>query len=173
MPATLAGGTAVGGSLVWTNTAALAAAVATDVAIGTAAYGAYSTYQQGKYQEDLYKDQAGQSIQEAEQIQEASQYEERESRVEGRKLKARQFLQFAKGGVVPGTGTPLLVGEETATSIERDVQKQKYGYGLEGERKYFEADLYKKKGKAASRAARWSAGTSLLTGAYRTASIYR
>ncbi len=149
-----------------------AAQVATYATIAAAGYTAYSTYQQGQYQEDLYKQQAGLSIQEAEQIQEASRYEEAESRAEGRKLRARQFLQFAKGGVVPGTGTPLLVAEETAADIERDIKKQKYGYGLESQRKYFEADLYKKKGKAASRAARWGAGTSLLTGAYRTASIY-
>lgn len=164
-PAAAVAGTAAAG-------ATTAATVATYAAIAAASYSAYSTYQQGKYQEDLYKQQAGLSIQEAEQIQEASRYEERESRVEGRKLRARQFLQFAKGGVVPGTGTPLLVAEETRTDIERDIQKQKYGYGLESQRKYFEADLSKKKGKAASRAARWSAGTSLLTGAYRVASIY-
>ncbi len=161
---------------VWGGAAAATtswATVATYASIAAAGYGAYSTYQQGKYQQELYKQQAGLSIQEAEQIQEASRYEEAESRAEGRKLRARQFLQFAKGGVVPGTGTPLLVAEETRTDIERDIQKQKYGYGLAEERKYFEADLYKKKGKAASRAGRWGAGTSLLTGAYRTASIYR
>lgn len=172
MPTTLSAGTAVGGSLVWTNTAALAAGVAADVAIGAAAYGAVSTYQQGKYQEDLYKDQAAQDVREAEQITEASRAEERESRIEGRKLRARQYLQFAKGGVVPGTGTPLLVGEETAVDIERDIQRGKYGFGLESQRKYFEAGIQRRKGKAASRAARWQAGGSLLTGARRVASIY-
>ena len=155
-----------------TTASITAAQVATYATIAAAGYGAYSTYQQGQYQEDLYEDQAGQSVREAEQIQEASRYEERESRIEGRELRARQYLQFAKGGVVPGTGTPLLVGEETAVDIERDIQRGKYGFGLESQRKYFEAGIQRKKGKAASRAARWQAGSSLLTGAYRVASIY-
>ncbi len=154
------------------TTASTAATVATYAAIAAASYTAYSTYQQGKYQEDLYKDQAAQSVREGEQITEASRFEEREARIEGRKLRARQYLQFAKGGVVPGTGTPLLVGEETAVDIERDIQRGKYGFGLESQRKYFEAGIQRKKGKAASRAARWQAGGSLLTGAYRVASIY-
>ena len=154
------------------TTASTAATVATYAAIAAASYTAYSTYQQGKYQEDLYKDQAAQSVREGEQITEASRFEEREARIEGRKLRARQYLQFAKGGVVPGTGTPLLVGEETAVDIERDIQRGKYGFGLESQRKYFEAGIQRKKGKAASRAARWQAGSSLLTGAYRVASIY-
>ncbi|KKN01333.1 hypothetical protein LCGC14_1128790 [marine sediment metagenome] len=173
MPATagaIAGAKLVGGSLV--IPALTAGAVATDVALGATAYGAYSTYQQGQYQEDLYKDQAAQSIREGEQITEASRFEERESRIEGRELRARQYLQFAKGGVVPGTGTPLLVGEETAVDIERDIQRGKYGFGLESQRRYFEAGIQRKKGKAASRAGIWRAGSSLLTGAYRVASIY-
>ena len=151
------------------ETATALSAVTTTAA---ASYSAYSTYQQGQYQEDLYKDQAAQSVREGEQIQEASRFEERESRIEGRKLRARQYLQFAKGGVVPGTGTPLLVGEETAVDIERDIQRGKYGFGLESQRKFFEAGIQKRKGKAASRAARWQAGSSLLTGASRVAGIY-
>jgi hypothetical protein len=146
--------------------------LAADVALTTAAVSATSQYQQGKYMEEMGEYKAGLAKQEAESVKEASEFEERETRIEGRRIRARQLLQFAKGGVVPTTGTPLLVGEETTADIEKDIKLQKYGYGLQYSRTLSRGRLARQEGKYAKRAGAWSGGTSLLTGAYRAASIY-
>jgi len=148
------------------------AMLAADVALIGAGVSAAGQIQTGKFQERMTEYNAQLAAQEAETIKAASEYEQRAARVEGRKLKARQFVQFAKGGVVPTTGTPLLVREETAGDIERDVRMMGYAYGIQRARALSEGRIQKMTGKGMSRAARWQAGSSLLTGAYRVSSIY-
>lgn len=164
--AAAAGGAAAGGGA---STAATIATYATIAAAGTTAYMAV---QQGKAAEQQGKYQAELAARDAESIKEASEFEERQGRIEGRQLRARQLLQFAKGGVVPGTGTPLLVQQETAAKTRRDITLQKYGYGLAYGRSMSQAKMARMMGKSKSKASRWQAGSSLLTGAYRASSIY-
>jgi len=156
-----------------TATAAETATVAATTAIAAAGTSAYMSYQQGKTTEQQDKYQAALAEREAETVKEAGEYEERQSRIEGRQLRARQLLQFAKGGVVPSTGTPLLVGGKTAADTTRNISLQKYGYGLQYTRSMSQAKLYRMMGKSRSRASRWQAGSSLLTGAYRASSIWQ
>ena len=141
-------------------------------AVAAAGTSAYMSYQQGKASEQENKYNAELAVREAETVKEASEYEERQTRIEGRQLRARQLLQFAKGGVVPGTGTALLVRSQTAAKTEQNIAMQKYGYGLQQTKSMSQAKLYKMMGKSKSRASRWQAGSSLLTGAYRASSVY-
>lgn len=108
---------------------------------------------------------------EAESIREAAKYEEREARKEGKKLKARQLVQVAKGGTVPGVGTPLLLQTETAAEIEKDIRLMRYGYGLKRSQALSRGRYGKMMGRAKSRASVWGAGKTLATGTYRTASL--
>ncbi len=140
--------------------------------IGAAGVSAYSSLQQGKFAEQMGERNAALLEQEAESIGKASEFEERETRIEGRKIRARQLLQFAKGGVVPTTGTPSVVGQQTMVDIEKDIKLRKYGYGLQKSRTKSKAKLARLEGRAASRASAWQAGSSLLTGAYRVGSIW-
>ena len=151
------------------TTASTASTVATYAAIAAASVGAYSSIQQGKQAEAMGKYQAGLYGQEAESTDKAMEFEERDMRVEGRKLRARQLLQ--SGGTVPGTGTNLLVGAETAKDVEKDIHTMKYGYGLQKRQAYSQAALARMRGTSQKRASRWQAGSSLLTGAYRAGSI--
>ena len=151
---------------------ATAAQAATVEAIAAAGTSGYMAIQQGRAAEQEGKYNAELAAREAESVKEASAHEERESRIEGRQLRARQLLQFTKGGVVPGTGTPLLVGAQTAAKTEQNIAMQKYGYGLQQSRSMSQAKLYRMMDKSKSRASRWQAGSSLLTGAYRASSIY-
>lgn len=148
-----------------TTTAAVAATAA-------GGYAAYGQYQQGKYAERMHKANAALAAQEAEEVKKASEYEERTARIEGRKEKARHLLQFATGGVVPTIGTPLIYQAEAGAKIEKDISLQRYGYGLRYSRAKSEERLQRMMGKTKRKAARWQAGTSLLTGAYRVSSIY-
>ena len=157
------------GAAAGTSTATTVAAYA---AIAAAGVGAYSSIQQGRAAEEAGKFQAGLAAQEVEDLDVAKEFEERDLREEGRKLRARQLLQFAKGGVVPGTGTPLIMAEDTAEQVERDIGRMKYGYGLQQRRALSRGALARAEGKSQKRASRWSAGSSLLTGAYRAGSIY-
>ena len=153
-----------------TTTATTATTIAAYTAAAAAAVTAYSSIQQGRYAEQMGKAQAGLYGQEAESIDKATEFEEREMRVEGRKLRARQLLQ--SGGTVPGTGTNLLVGIETVKDVEKDIHTMKYGYGLQRRQAYSQAALARMSGKSQKRASRWNAGSSLLTGAYNVGSIY-
>lgn len=164
---------ATGKTIAGTATAAQAATAATTAALAAAGTSAYMSVQQGRAYEKQGEFQAELAEREAQTVKEAGEYEERQSRVEGRQLRARQMLQFAKGGVVPGTGTPLLVGGQTAADTARSITLQKYGYGLQHTQSMSQSKLYRMMGKSRSRASRWQAGSSLLTGAYRASSIWQ
>lgn len=142
------------------------------VAIAGAGVSAYSSIQQGKIAEGQAKFQEELAGREAESVDVSQEFEERATRVEGRKLRARQLLQFASGGVVPGVGTPLTVGKETARDIEEDIGAQRFGFGLQRSRALSRGKLAKARGKAATRASRLQAGTSLLSGAFRAGSVF-
>jgi len=145
--------------------------VAIIAALAGAGVSAVSAIQQGKVAKQAAEFNAALAGQEAESIGDTQEFEERETRVEGRKLRARQLLQFASGGVVPGVGTPLLVGEETAQDVEKDIGFQRFGFGLQRRQALSRQQLEKRKGKAATRASRFQAGSSLLTGAFRAGSV--
>lgn len=148
-----------------------AGAIAADVALVAAGTSAYSQYQQGKFQKEMGEYEAGLAKQEAESVKEAGEFEQRETRAEGRRIRARQLLQWTGGGLVP-TGTYEEISMKTQADIEKDIKLQKYGFGLQYSRTLSRGKLARKKGKYASRAGAWQGGTSLLTGAYRASSIY-
>jgi len=155
-----------------TATAAQAATVAATAAMAAGGTSAYMSYQQGKAAEQEGKYNAELAAREAESVKEASAYEERESRIEGRQLRARQLLDWVGGGLPPVGRTLLNVQSQTAAKTEQNIAMQKYGYGLQESRSMSQAKLYKMMGKSKSRASRWQAGSSLLTGAYRASSVY-
>jgi len=169
MPATM------GAMLGVKATAASTAAIATEATVATMAMAGVSGYSymqqsqtqkaQGKYQQEL-------ALREAEMTEEASEHEQRETRREARAMKEKQLTQFAGGGVVPSTGTPLKVISETQAGYEADIGLQKYGYGLQAGKLRSRAQMEKLLGKSKSRASRYQAGTSLATGIYRTSSLY-
>jgi len=169
MPPAPAVATAATTTTAASTTAATYAAYAAIAAVGTTAY---MSYEQGRVARQQGEFQAKLAEREAKTVKEASEYEERASRIEGRQLRSRQLVQFAGGGVVPSVGTPLLVAEETAAQIQRNITLQKYGYGLQRTRFMSQAKLQRMMGRSKSRASRWQAGSSLLTGAYRVSSIY-
>lgn len=158
-----------------TATAAQTAAMTTEMAVAsvaTAGMGAYSYTEQARSQRQQGKYDAELARREAEITAEASEHEEREERREAKRLREKQFVQFAGGGVVPSKGTPLKVIADTQAEIEADIGLQTYGYGLKREQLLSRAQMERKLGKSKSRASRYMAGTSLATGAYRTASLY-
>ena len=146
-------------------------AVAVVAALASSAISAYSAHQQGKAAEQMHKYNAELAAREAQAVDEASDRDERQSRVEARQLRARQFLQFAKGGVMPGSGTPLLIQQETAAEQEKDIAVQRYKYAQQYSRHMGESSLQKMMGKSKSRAGRWQAGSSMLSGVSRAAAL--
>lgn len=162
-------GVGVGGGTVVGMTAAQLAA---NVAIATAVASGMSYQQQSQFQKQQGRFQTQLAQREAEETEKASEYEQRESRREAKRLKAKQLVQSAKGGVVPSTGTPLKVISEEQARYEADIGLERYGYGLQRGRFLSRAQMEKRLGRSKSRASRYMAGTSLATGAYRTASLY-
>lgn len=120
--------------------------------------------QQGASTAALYEYNAKVYEQRAAIERKAATYEAAQKREEGRRLLARQLVLFAKAGVMPQTGTPLITMGETAADVERDARLLELAGRQKGMYYESEATLERMKGSAAKRAAAWSAGTTLLTG---------
>lgn len=113
---------------------------------------------------------------EGERARMAAGEQAREKRKEARRLLARQTVLYAKSGVKPETGTPLIVSEETKKQLARQaaiVQEQgdyAYSYGMSQAGIYGEQEsLYGKMARSAGRMGLWSTGTTLATGLSQTA----
>lgn len=149
-----------------------ATTIAADAAIATAVMSGMSYSQQASTQRQQGKYQQQLALREAEITAEASEHEEREARRDAKKLREKQLVQFAGGGVVPSVGTPLKVISEEQARYEADIGLQRYGYGLTRGRLLSKAQMEKRLGRSKSRASRYYAGTSLATGAYRVSGLY-
>lgn len=140
----------------------LAAAVGTTIA-GTAMQ-AYGQYREGKSQEAMHEYNAQVQANQAKQEEWAAAYDADMLRERGRKFRATQRTKYAASGVTM-EGSPLLVLEDTARQIGRDVVMTRYG----GQRRagYYrsQSGLSLFKGREAMQAGRIGAGKSLLSGA--------
>lgn len=125
---------------------------------------AYSQYQAGKEEKKLRKQNAAILAREAEREKEVAGEQAREKRIEGQRLRKRQNVLYAKSGVKAGTGTPLLVRNETVRRIEqqaRIIQEHgEFAYSTGMSR----AALERKKGRAAKKRGMFQAGSTLATG---------
>ena len=146
------------------TTAAVMTAAIADAALIAAGLSAYSSVQQGKFAQQTAEYEAKVYQQEAESIKAGAEYETREMRREKRQLLASQLVAQAKGGIVPGAGTPLELRSKTAADIERDILLTQFGYGLAESQALSRAGMAKVYGKTQRRASLWQAGITLATG---------
>ena len=125
---------------------------------------AVQQYRADKQEAALRKQNAAILAAEGERAKESYGEEARERRKEGKRLKARQITLYAKSGMAPGTGTPLLVRNESMRQIEKQAQiiekHGEYAYS----KAMSAAELERRKGRAASKRGLWAAGSSLATG---------
>ncbi len=121
------------------------------VAIASALFGAYSSYEQGREQKKMYEYNAELARRQAEEARQQAQYQAERFREQGEGLKARQRLAFNVSGVTP-EGTPTETLMDTAKKLELDAQAILYG----GQSKYAagieQATLLQMQGGAAQRA---------------------
>ncbi len=142
----------------------------TIAAIGTAVAGAGITalgqFQQGRQAERVAEYNAAVQANQAKLEEFSAQHEADLLRERGRKLLAAQTARFAASGVGLA-GTPLLVQEETARSIDQDVSLIRFGGRQRASFRRSQASLSLFEGRSARRAGTIAAGTSLLSGATR------
>lgn len=137
------------------------ALIATAVGVGTQAY---SEHQAGKREDKLRKQNAAALQAQADREHEQAREQARQKRLEGQRLTSRQRVLLAKSGVKVGTGTPLLVQNETVRRIEQQAQIiQEHGLYAK-EYGYSQAAIEKKRGKYAKRTGFLTAGSTLATG---------
>ena len=139
--------------------------VAFAVAAASAAGGTYAQHEQIKAEEDIADYNEAVSRQRADATAKAMETETSMANASARRLKAEQRAILSKTGALPTTGTPLLVMMEQAGNIEMDILMQRYnrqkeiaGYGSQADMTAFE-------GAQASRAAKISTGSTLLSSA--------
>lgn len=141
---------------------ALEAAIA--AMVGGTVMSAFAQRAQGKQQAKWMKYNAAVAEAKAKAEERAGLVAGGRKREEGRRFKARQLALYAKAGVDPTIGSPLVVMQDTAIEIERDARL----IALTGvERAGFlesEAGLLRAQAGATRRAGRTAFGTTLLTG---------
>jgi len=151
-----------------TSTALLIAAMAA-TAVG-AGVSAYSSYQTGKATQRINEYNAQLADQEAADASRDGRILANSQRAANAKIQARQRALFAKGGVVGGTGSPLLVLAEQAGELEMGALEVQRTANAEAGRLKSQAVLDRMAGKAARQAGTLNAGATILSGAGDAAS---
>lgn len=114
------------------------------------AVSAWGQYEEGRTQEEAYKENAKIALQKA-------TYEEEKSRKKIRRLGSEQRLLYSKAGVDITSGSPLLVMAETAAEGEYEAQMIKWGGQTE-------AEQMRRYGSAARRAGNIRGASTFLSG---------
>jgi len=141
------------------------------LAIGAAVFSAISAEAQGRSQQKLLNRNAQISEQNAIQVKQEAAFEEGIKRSETQSIKATQrAAQGASGGGV-GTGSNLLVLEESATLGELDAHSVRYRGDVGARRTRAQAETERFEGKIARQTGRLKAVSSLLSGATRVSSL--
>lgn len=118
----------------------------------------------GKEEDKIRKQNAAIIEAEAQREARAKGEQAREKRLEGQRLEASQIVAFAKSGVRGGTGTSLLVRDDSRRRIEQQARIIQEQGTFARETGTARASLERRKGRAARKSSRFSAGTSLATG---------
>jgi hypothetical protein len=134
------------------------------VGISSTIYAAKAQQAQAAQQSKMFKYNAAVQTAQAQEARKAAAYEAAQKREEGRKLHARQLTLYSKAGVLPQVGTPLLTMAETAADVERDARVTEITGKRQGRYYESQAGLSRMQASAVTRAGRWGAGTTLLTG---------
>jgi hypothetical protein len=139
-------------------------AIGATALIGGTGLQAWSQKKAGEEENEIRKRDA--AIIEAESEREARAAGEQAglTRAEKARLAARQNVLYAKGGVMGGQGTPLIVREDSLKRIEQQAQVIQERGLFARETGQSRAALERYTGEAAKRAGRLQAGASLLTG---------
>jgi len=138
------------------------ASIATSVASASAS--AYSSYQQGKAQENMADYNAKVAQNEALATQQAIEAESAKLTKQQRELKAKQRMSIAgRGGLQ--AGTDLLSLAEQAKEMQLDQLELRRQQDIAGARGASRAAMQRYQGKTAAYAGKWTAGTKLLAGA--------
>ena len=149
----------------------MTAAVA--IAAGTAIFGALSAQAQAKSQQKIFERNAQISEQNAIQVEQEAVFEEGVKRSTTQRLKATQRAQQGAAGGGVGTGSNLLVLEETATLGELDALSIRYRGDVAAQRERAQAATERFEGKAAIQTGRLKAVSSLLGGVTRAEAAHR
>lgn len=141
------------------------------MALGTAV-GVAGSIQAGKAQKAQADYNAKVAENDAIAAKQKAEYDASIHREKVAKLLSTQKALYGKSGVQSSSGSPLLVQNDTVTEGELDAQAILYGGDIEAGRSKSAASLYRMQGKQAKKASYYEAGSTLLTGAAKTMSLY-
>ena len=126
---------------------------------------AYNSYQSGKATERLNNYNADLADQQAADTERDGRILANAQRAKNQKMQARQRALYAKGGVVTGTGSPLLVQAEQAGEMEMAALEVERTADAKAARLKSQAVLDRMAGKNARSAGNLNAAATLLSGA--------
>ena len=140
------------------------------MAAATAA-SAYASYSSGKAQQEASEYNAKVAENQAKQAQDAAKIKAENYAEEARRRMASNRAHYAASGVTMER-TPLLVMMSDARTMEKDLQRIKYGGDIESTSFLSEAGLNRMVGKQAYQQGMIGAGVSLLSGASKMTNYY-
>jgi len=146
----------------------------TTIAILTAAsavFSAVGSVVQGRAEQKRAKAQAEINRQQAERERQVAGEQEGDFRARQRRAAAAVRAAGGARGIDISVGSPLLTAEDFSRETTRQALRIREGGEIRATRLEQQADLLRAKGRAASTAGIIGAGSSLLGGAARTASI--
>lgn len=153
------------------STATAAAIDTAAIAATGAGISAYGTYQAGKQEKANAKYNAQMQEQMAAEERQQGRYAVGMQLERGEAFKAKQRAMFSKARVT-GPGTPMLVLQDAADKIERDISMTLGGGQTRSNYYLGQAGLTRMQGRSRSRAGVIGAGTSLLRGFSQSAYYY-
>lgn len=167
------GGAAVagGGGAAAATGLSLGAKFAIGATIGGTILQVLGARQQAKQQSALAKYNAQLEIQRAERLKQVGKTVQEQRKEDIRRLLARQRVDFAKGGVIGTTGTPLTVGLETAGREAYNAIIERHNTEIGVSQAESRAEIFGIKAKSAKSAGKFNVGASLLTGVSQVANI--
>ena len=151
------------------NVIMIAAMVATAVGSGVSAY---SSYQSGKATQRINEYNAKLAEQAALDKERDGKIIANATRANNERIKSRQRALFAKGGVVSGTGSPLMVMAEQAAQLEMGALDAERTATNESSSLRTQAVLDRMAGKAARQAGTLNAVGTVLSGAGQAGAMY-
>jgi hypothetical protein len=128
---------------------------------------AYSSYEQGKSREAIFKYNEQVKRNEARQQEYLTARKRANIEKEGRRLRASQMAAYAKSGV-QFTGTPIEVMAESAAAFKEDELMAQYEGDAVRRNLLQEADISEYRADSARRAGRLGVGESLFSGTAQT-----
>lgn len=150
----------------------IAALASAGAAVAGAGVGVKGQIETAKAQQKIANYNAEVMNAQAKAVEQKAKYDEGLHRDQVKKILSAQRAEYGTRGIDPGTGSPVLVRQDTVKQGEMDALAIRYGGDVEAALARSKANLIRMEGQNRKSAGYYKAGTTLLSGASDIAKSY-